>query len=48
VLLGVVRPRGDGFQALLNPPNKLRLEPGDRIAMLASSYKPSPLFREME
>jgi len=39
VLLGVVRPQGDGFQALLNPPNDLRLETGDRIAVLAPSYK---------
>ncbi len=39
VLLGVVRPQGDGFRALLNPPNDLRLETGDRIAVLASSYK---------
>jgi len=38
VLLGVVRPRGDGFQALLNPPDDLRLETGDRIAVLAPSY----------
>ena len=39
VLLGVVRPQGDGFQALLNPPNDLRLETGDRIAVLAPSYQ---------
>jgi hypothetical protein len=39
VLLGVVRPQGDGFQALLNPPNDLRLETGDRIAVLAPSYE---------
>jgi Trk K+ transport system NAD-binding subunit len=38
VLLGVVRPQGDGFQALLNPPDDLRLEAGDRIAVLAPSY----------
>jgi len=38
VLLGVVRPQGDGFQALLNPPDELRLEAGDRIAVLAPSY----------
>jgi len=39
VLLGVVRPQGDGYRALLNPPTDLRLEAGDRIAVLASSYK---------
>jgi len=38
VLLGVVRPQGDGFQALLNPPDDLRLEANDRIAVLAPSY----------
>jgi Trk K+ transport system NAD-binding subunit len=37
VLLGVVRPEGDGFQALLNPPDDLRLEPDDRIAAEAIS-----------
>ena len=38
VLLGVVRPQGDGFQALLDTPDDLRLEAGDRIAVLAPSY----------
>jgi Trk K+ transport system NAD-binding subunit len=38
VLLGVVRPHGNGFQALLNPPNDLCLEADDRIVVLASSY----------
>ena len=38
VLLGVVRPEGDGFQALLNPPDDLRLKADDRIAVLAPSY----------
>jgi len=52
VLLGVVRPQGDGFQALLNPPNDLRLETGDRIAVLAPSYEdaapPESLGAEVE
>jgi hypothetical protein len=52
VLLGVVRPQGEGFQALLNPPNDLRLETGDRIAVLAPSYKdaapPESLGAEVE
>ncbi len=39
VLLGVVRPQGDGFRALLNAPDDLRLEAGDRIAVLAPSHK---------
>jgi len=39
VLLGLVRPLGDGFQALLNPPNDTRLEAGDRIAVLAPSHQ---------
>jgi hypothetical protein len=38
VLLGLVRPNGSGFQALLNPPNHLRVEPGDRVVVLATSY----------
>jgi len=38
VLLGIVRPSGDDFSALLNPPATLRLEPGDRVVVLASSY----------
>ena len=37
VLVGVVRPRGEGFQALLNPPKGLLLEKEDLIAVLASS-----------
>jgi Trk K+ transport system NAD-binding subunit len=39
VLLGVVRPQDDGFRAMLNPPDDLRLVTGDRIAVLASSHK---------
>ncbi len=39
VLLGFVRPDGEGFRALLNPPNDLRLETGDRVAVLAARYK---------
>ncbi len=39
VVLGFVRPEGEGFRALLNPPDDLRLEPGDRIAVLGSRYK---------
>ncbi len=39
ILLGVVRPQGDGFQAMLNPPYDLRLIHGDRVAVLASSHK---------
>jgi hypothetical protein len=43
VLLGVVRLRGDDFQALLNPPGDLRLEANDRIAVLAPSYADAAL-----
>jgi Trk K+ transport system NAD-binding subunit len=39
VLLGIVRPHQGRFKALLNPPNDLRLEPDDRIAVLAPSYR---------
>ena len=38
VLLGVVRPQGDGFRAMLNPANSMRLQVGDRLAVLAPSY----------
>ena len=38
VLLGVVRPQEDGFQAMLNPPDDLLLINGDRVAVLASSH----------
>jgi uncharacterized membrane protein len=38
ILLGLVRPDGVGFQALLNPADTLRLESGDRVVVLASSY----------
>jgi len=38
ILLGLVRPVGLGFRALLNPPDALRLEPGDRVVVLAPSY----------
>ena len=36
VLVGVVRPREDGFQAMLNPPKDVRLEKEDLVAVLAS------------
>ena len=39
VLLGVVRPQGADFRALLNPPDDFRLEAKDRIAVLAPSYR---------
>jgi Trk K+ transport system NAD-binding subunit len=39
VLLGIVRPRGDGFHALLDPPDDLCLEADDRIAVLAANYR---------
>jgi len=52
VLLGIVRPQGDGFQALLDPPNDMRLETDDRIAVLAPSYEdaapPESLGAEVE
>jgi hypothetical protein len=38
VLLGLVRPKGDGFAALLNPPDTLLVEPGDRVVVLATRY----------
>jgi len=38
ILLGLVRPRNKGFKAMLNPPDDLRLESGDRIVVLAPNY----------
>jgi hypothetical protein len=38
VLLGIVRPSENDFQALLNPPDDFRLEVNDRIAVLAPSF----------
>ena len=38
MLLGIVRPRGNDFQAMLNPPDDLRLQPGDSVAVLAANY----------
>ena len=39
ILLGLVRPRDEGYQALLNPPDDLRLEKGDHVVVLAPSYE---------
>ncbi len=39
VLLGVVRPRGDSFEALLNPASDMLIEAGDRIAVLAPGFE---------
>ena len=38
IVLGIVRPKGDSFEALLNPPSDLTLESGDRIAVLAANH----------
>ena len=42
VMLGIVRPRGDDFQALLNPPGDLRLEANDRIVLAARYADAAP------
>ncbi|MCP3867794.1 MAG: hypothetical protein GY703_06810 [Gammaproteobacteria bacterium] len=39
VFLGLVRPRQGSFTALLSPSPELRLEPDDRIVVLAPSFK---------
>jgi hypothetical protein len=38
VLLGVARPDAASYRAMLNPPDDLRLEVGDRVVLLARSY----------
>jgi len=42
MLLGIVRPRGDDFQALLNPPGDLRLEANDRVVLAARYTDATP------
>lgn len=39
VPLGVVREEEDGFQAYLNPGESFRVEPGDRLILLAATYE---------
>lgn len=38
VLLGFVRPEGDSFTPLLNPPADTLLQPGDRVVLAATSH----------
>lgn len=38
ILLGIVRPQGEGFSPLLNPPGDLILESEDRLVFLAEDY----------
>jgi ion channel POLLUX/CASTOR len=38
VLLGFVRPEGDSFRPLLNPPRDTVLEAGDRVVLAARTY----------
>lgn len=39
ILLGVVRPHGESFRPLLNPPKELMLEATDRLVFLARTYE---------
>ena len=39
ILLGVVRPEGETFCPLLNPPDDLIMESGDRLVFLAEDYE---------
>ncbi len=39
ILLGIVRPQGEGFFPLLNPPGDLILESEDRLVFLAEDYR---------
>ncbi len=39
VFLGLVRPEGEAFRALLTLPGDFRVEKGDRVAVLAPSYE---------
>ncbi len=39
ILLGVARPDGGSFRSILNPPDDFRVEPGDRLVLIARSYE---------
>lgn len=39
IVLGVARPSGASFSSMLNPPQGFRVEPGDRLALLARRYR---------
>ena len=45
VLLGVVRPHGDVFHSMLNPPGNLTLESADRLVFLAREYEDCELLK---
>ena len=41
ILLGVTRPDRKSFEPILNPPDDLAVEPGDRLVLLSRSYEDS-------
>ena len=45
VLLGVVRPHGDGFRSMLNPSDNQTLESGDRLVFLARVYEDCEILK---
>ena len=47
VLLGVVRPHGDAFHSMLNPPGNLTLESADRLVFLAREYEDCELLKNL-
>ncbi len=47
ILLGVVRPHGEVFRSMLNPPDDLTLESDDRLVFLAREYKDCEILRNL-
>lgn len=47
VVLGIVRPHGDSFRSMLNPPTDLVLDPQDRLVFLAREYEDCEIPRNL-
>lgn len=46
ILLGVVRPHGEGFRSILNPAGDLTLEANDRLVFLAQEYEDCEILKD--
>ncbi len=47
ILLGVVRPHGEGFRSILNPVGNLTLEADDRLVFLAREYEDCEILKDI-
>ena len=45
ILLGVVRPNGEGFRSMLNPSDDLTLEANDRLVFCAREYRDCEILK---